>query len=145
MGGTWCLAVADHDQTQWTISLRWLIAQQTLDLNCSSLHPENYSLVSKRHTFICKLHAFLFPFVIVLYFYIYYTCTLTSMSWCMFPIHVVCFLVNKFCNITNKKPRCRHDSPPYCLTADYLVLAIVAKAPPAVFEILGPERIGITT
>ena len=46
-------------------------------------------------------------------------------------------------NYQNKKPSCRWDSRPYCLTADYLVISDCCQITfPAVFEILGCKRIG---
>jgi len=38
VGGTWCLAVADHAQTERTLSMWWHGARQPVDLNSCTLH-----------------------------------------------------------------------------------------------------------
>jgi len=44
----------------------------------------------------------------------------------------------------NKKPSCRQDCPPYCITADYLVFGNCCSTA-SVFKILGFKRIGVVT
>jgi len=75
VGGTWCLAVADHAQTEWYLTVWWHGAQQPLDLNSCTLHCR-FTVRSWRTLILLKV-AVILPF-----FKIQNDCFITLFSCC---------------------------------------------------------------